>query len=115
MSPSGIIPIIVTGCTALVYALKVYVLHCWRAEFSSNEKSTPGSVVLQLPPRDDPTVKSSVAPPAPKPDASDITMTNFCPEENGICVSYVPFPLLYAESGMDMFLGVPKTGVKSNR
>lgn len=77
-----------------------------------NEYGTAGYVVLQPPPlREVPTVAKSLTPPVLKPVASDITMRNCLVAATAICVCSVPLPLLYAESGIVIFRGVPNTWV----
>jgi hypothetical protein len=75
--PPGTVPTMVTGWMAPSYPLTMYGLHCWRAEFNSKLKATPGSVRLQAEdPREGPVVRMGVDPPVPKPVPSDMVRTN---------------------------------------
>lgn len=71
-------------------------------------------VLQDDPPLDAPTVSTGVVPPELKPVASDIVNKSCadCGIWSGI--ENDPVPLLNAEVGIEIFWGVPKTGVKSS-
>jgi hypothetical protein len=111
--PAGTVPMMVTGWMAPSYPLTMYGLHCWRSEFNSKLKATPGPVTLQVEePLEGPAVRRGVEPPEPKPVASDMVRTNRVDAATGRGKENEPFPSTYAVGGTEMLREEPNKGAR---